>query len=92
MKVEVLDINGTYYVEDNSAIGSITVSGNNWSGSIKIISGLGDAYDNKNKIYDRGIVNGSDVFDKSGHVKIGYIQGKELTTSLGNSRVTLVKK
>jgi hypothetical protein len=40
---------------------------------------------------DSGIVKGTDVYDSSGYVKIGYISGNTLVTSAGGNRITLRK-
>jgi len=88
---EETTINGVYTYKDNSAILKITVSGNSWSGKTIMISGAGEEYDNQNAKYDNGIVKGSDLYESSGNVKIGYINGNSLTTSIANSQVTLSK-
>ena len=84
-------IDGVYSYEDNSAKLSIRVSGGSWSGKTIIVSGIGEEYDNQNVQYDNGVVKGKELFENSGMVKIGYISGNSLTTSIGGQSVTLRK-
>ena len=84
-------INGLYSYEDNSAKLSIRVSDESWTGITLIVSGFGEEYDNQNAQYENGIVKGKELFDNSGMVKIGYISGNSLTTSIGGQSVTLIK-
>jgi hypothetical protein len=85
-------INGTYTYSDNSVELEITVSGDRWYGKTMIVTGFGSDYDSQNAQRDNGIVNGNDLYESSGMVKIGYVSGKSLTTSIGGQRVTLRKK
>lgn len=87
--VETTD--GTYSYNDNSAELVITISGNSWSGKTMMVSGFGSDYDNQNAQYDNGIVKGNDLYESSGMVKVGYINGNSLTTSVGGQSVTLRK-
>ena len=48
------------------------------------MTGFGSAYDNQNAEYDREIVKGNDLFDKSGYVKVGYVSGSGGTLHYGN--------
>lgn len=57
-----------------------------------IVTGFGADYDRQNAQRDNGIVNGNDLYESSGIVKIGYVSGKSLTTSIGGQRVNLRKK
>jgi hypothetical protein len=82
---------GIYTFSDNSAELEITVSGETWSGKTKIISGLGNDYDNQNIKYDNGAVKGNELYESSGMVKIGEIDGNSLTTSIAGKQVTLNK-
>jgi hypothetical protein len=84
-------INGLYSYEDNSAKLTIRISGNSWSGKTIIITGFGSDYDNENAQYDNGIVNDNDLYESSGIVKVGYVNGNSLTTSIGGQSVTLRK-
>jgi hypothetical protein len=86
----VANINGLYQYTDESVRMAITVNGDNWRGSTTIITGMGDDYDKTE--YESGIVNGSDLYESTGYVKIGYINGSSLTTSIGGSSVTLTKQ
>ena len=85
------DIDGVYRYVDNSVEAEVTVSGDRWSGKTMIISGFGRDHDLENAQYDNGIVRGKDLFESSGNLKIGFINGKNLTTSLGDQSVTLMK-
>jgi hypothetical protein len=84
-------VDGLYTYEDNSAKLSIRVSGSSWSGKTLIVSGFGEEYDNQNAQYDNGIIKGKELFENSGMVKVGYISGNSLTTSIGGQSVTLRK-
>jgi len=85
-------IDGTYTYSDNSVELEITISGDGWFGKTMIVTGFGSDYDSQNAQYDNGTVNGNDLYESSGMVKIGYVSGKSLTTSIGGQRVTLRKK
>ena len=83
------NINGTYTYKDDSAELEITVRENTWTGKTRIITGMGEEYD---KIeYESGVVKGNELFESSGYVKIGYISGNSLTTTIGGSQVVLRK-
>jgi len=84
-------VDGLYTYEDNSAKLRIRVSGSSWSGKTLIVSGFGEEYDNQNAQYDNGIIKGKELFENSGMVKVGYISGNSLTTSIGGQSVTLRK-
>ena len=83
--------NGIYTYKDNSTELQITVSGNRWMGKTVIISGFGSEYDNQNAQYDNGILNGSDLYESSGNIKIGYIDGSSLVASVFDRQFTLRK-
>lgn len=85
------NINGTYYLDSNSASLEITVSGNTWVGKTLIKTGFGDAYDSENAEYQNGIMKENDLYDDSGYVKIGYVHGGSLTTTISGQSVTLSK-
>lgn len=85
-------IDGTYTYSDNSVELEITISGDSWYKKTMIVTGFGSDYDGQNAQYNNGTVNGNDLYESSGMVKIGYISGKSLTTSIGGQRVTLRKK
>jgi len=80
---------GTYSYNDESAKISITINGERWIGKTTIISGMGDSYDNPE--YQSGIVKGNELYEESGMVKIGYVNGRNLITTIGGSTVTLSK-
>lgn len=82
---------GIYTYKDNSAELQITVSGNRWMGKTVIISGFGAEYDNQNAQYDNGIVNGNDLYESSGNIKIGYIDSNSLVANIFERQVTLRK-
>jgi hypothetical protein len=84
------NINGLYKYKDESIRMEINVNVDIWRGSTTIITGMGDDYDKTE--YESGVVNGSDLFESTGMVKIGYISGRSLTTSIGGSSVTLTKQ
>lgn len=77
-------INGVYSYYENGASFKITVYQNSWSGTTKICQYC-------DVEYDSGIVNGTDLFDSSGFIKIGYISGNTLVTTIAGNRVALVK-
>ena len=84
-----ISIDGTYRYNDESVKISITITGDSWIGKTTIISGMGDEYDRPE--YQSGIVNGQELYESSGMVKIGYVNGRNLTTTIGNNQVTLSK-
>jgi len=84
-------IDGIYRYNDNSAELSISISGTSWYGTTTIKSGYGQEYDSQNKQSDSGIIKGNDLYDSAGMVKIGYVSGRNLTTSIGGNNVTLSK-
>ncbi len=88
-EIEIID--GVYTYEDNSASITININGNIWSGKTIMITGLGSEYDNQNAEFEAGIVKGNNLYDNSGMVQIGYVNGKYLTTSIGGQQVRLRK-
>jgi|APSaa5957512493_1039668.scaffolds.fasta_scaffold48098_2 hypothetical protein len=70
--------NGTYSKETIDGKMTVTISGNSWRGKTVIKTGFGDAYDNQNAQYDRGLVKGNDLYDESGYVKIGSVSGNSV--------------
>lgn len=83
---------GIYIYSDNSVNIRIAINGNRWRGKTTIISGFGADNDNQNAQYDNGVVNGTTLFDESGYVEIGHVNGRTLTTSISNQSVTLRKQ
>jgi len=63
-------INGTYTYSDNSVDIEITISGNRWYVKTMIVTGYGSDYDSQNALRYNGIVNGNDLYDNSGMVKL----------------------
>ncbi|MCF8307413.1 MAG: hypothetical protein K9I68_00235 [Bacteroidales bacterium] len=76
-------IDGTYTYSGNTAELVITINGDSWQGKTTIAG---------NTEYQKGIVKGEDLYNETGSVKIGYVNGESLTTSIGGQRVTLHKK
>ena len=75
-------IDGVYSYTEPNFEAYITISGSSWTGRTTL---YGETE------YERGIMNGSDLYDESGYVRIGYAQSGSLVTSLGGQRVTLKK-
>jgi hypothetical protein len=82
---------GVYSYEDSNVKLIISISGDAWRGKTMIITGMGDEYDNQNIQYETGIVKANDLYESSGMVKIGYVNGRALITSIGGQQVTLNK-
>jgi hypothetical protein len=83
---------GIYIYSDNSVNIRIAINGNRWRGKTMIISGFGADNDNQNAQYDNGVVNGTTLFDASGYVEIGHVNGRNLTTTISDQSVTLRKQ
>lgn len=77
------DISGTYVYSEDNFEARITISGSNWSG-VTILFGESQ--------YDNGVVIGNSIYDDSGLVEVGYVNGYGLVTTLGSTRVTLMKR
>ncbi|MBK0383782.1 hypothetical protein I5M32_12505 [Pedobacter sp. SD-b] len=88
---DINSIDGTYLYKDDSAELEITISGDTWTGKTTVITGFGSDYDNQNTNYDNGIVKNNNLYNSSGTVKVGYINGNSLITSVGEHSVTLLK-
>ena len=84
-------INGVYSYSDSSAESTITVSGDSWFGKLVIITGLGSSYDNSNASYSSGIVRDGILYDDSGYIELGSVNGTSLSMPIGSSRVTHYK-
>jgi len=82
-------IEGTYSYSDSSIRLSISIYGNSWTGEFTIVTGFGSDYDGQNTEYESGEVQGNDLYD--GYIRIGYVSGESLHTSLGGKRVVLRK-
>jgi uncharacterized lipoprotein YehR (DUF1307 family) len=85
-------INGTYKFSDQTVKIEMNINGNEWIGKIRLVSGFGADYDNENAEYDHGMVSGTDIYDSSGYVKIGYVTGSSLVTTFHGQEVTLSKR
>lgn len=70
-KVEKTSINGVYSgstsISGLKLEATVTINGNRWSATSSF--GPGDTE------YQIGIVSGNDLYDESGYVRIGYVQG-----------------
>ena len=84
-------MNGVYSYSDSSVESTITVSGNSWSGKLVIKSGFGSSYDNSNASYSSGIVRDGILYDDSGYIELGSVNGTSLSIPIGSSRVTHYK-
>ena len=84
-------INEVYSYADSSVKSTITVSGSRWSGKLVIITGLGSSYDDSNASYGSGIVKQGKLYDDSGYIELGSVNGTSLTIPIGSSRVTHYK-
>lgn len=85
-------VNGNYFYEGSDAKCKILVMGDQWTGSFTFVSGFGAEYDASQAEFQSGVVRGNEIFDESGLVKIGYIEGKNLTTTVGGQSITLKRK
>jgi len=56
-----------------------------------MVTGFGTSYDEQYAQYDSGVVKDNDLYDSSGYVRVGYISGNKLVSSVGGRRVTLYK-
>lgn len=89
--VDEQSILGTYSYSDNSLDCTITIYGSSWNGKIIAKSGFGSEYDNQNAQIENGIVKDNDLYESSGTVKIGFVHGNSLTTTMGGQQLTLSK-
>ena len=78
-KKKITSINGTYSKDTKDGSMTVTISGSSWRGKTVIKTGFGDAYDNQNAQYARGIVKGNALYDESGYVKVGSISGNRVS-------------
>ena len=83
---------GVYSFSDNWGNIVVSINGNSWSGKTIIISGLGSDNDNQNAQYENGVVKGNTLYDASGLVEIGHVNGRYLNTTIANESVTLRKQ
>jgi hypothetical protein len=90
--VQELQPEGTYVYMDNSVEIRIQVTGDTWIGMTRIITGFGEDNDDQSVEYESGIVNGSDLYESTGTVRIGYVSGDRLTTTIGGQSVTLTRR
>ncbi len=85
-------VNGNYFYEGSDAKCKILVMGDLWTGSFTFVSGFGAEYDASQAEFQTGVVRGNEIFDESGLVKIGHIDGNNLTTTVGGQYITLKRK
>ena len=85
-------INGVYSYSDSSVESTITVSGDSWSGKLVIVSGFGESYDNSNASYTYGLVINDRLYDESGWVELGSVNGTSLTMPVGSYNLTHYKQ
>ena len=71
--------NGKYVYDSSGGTLTVTISGSSWQGKTVIKTGFGSAYDNQQAQYSRGIVNGNDLYDESGYIKVGYVSGNRVS-------------
>lgn len=71
--------NGKYVYDSSDGTLTVTISGSSWRGKTVIKTGFGSAYDNQQAQYSRGIVNGNDLYDESGYIKVGYVSGNRVS-------------
>ena len=72
-------ISGVYSYSDSSVKSTISVAGSRWSGKLIIITGFGSSYDNSNATYSSGIVKDGKLYDDSGYIELGSVDGTSLT-------------
>ena len=84
-------LNGVYSYSDSSVESDVRVSGSNWKGKLIIKSGFGSSYDNSNASYSSGIVRDGILYDDSGYIELGFVNGTSLSIPIGSSRVTHYK-
>ena len=71
--------NGKYVYDSSDGTLTVTISGSSWRGKTVIKTGFGSDYDNQQAQYSRGIVNGNDLYDESGYIKVGYVSGNSVS-------------
>ena len=91
LKEEIENIDGTYSDQNSFAEMEIVISGDQWFGKTVMITGFGSDYDAQNAVETTGVVKGNDLYDASGSVKIGTVDGNKITTSMAGQSVTLRK-
>jgi len=88
---EERNVNGIYSYSDSSVESVVTVSGDMWRGKLIIKSGFGSSYDNSNASYSSGVVRDAILYDDSGYIELGSVNGASLSIPIGSSRVTHYK-
>ena len=84
-------LTGVYSYSDSSIESIITVVGNTWSGKLIIKSGFGASYDHSNASYSNGIIKDRFLFDDSGYIELGSVDGTRLSIPIGNNIITHYK-
>lgn len=81
--IQTQSVNGVYKYSDSSVKSTVNVSSKSWTGKLVIVTGFGDSYDNSNASYSNGIVTNGKLYDSSGYVQIGSVNGRSLSFSSG---------
>lgn len=86
------DPSGTYLLDNPNIRIELSIAGDSWSSQTTMKSGFGAEADAADAQFESGSISGKDLFDSTGSVKIGTIDNKEITITLGGQRVTLRKQ
>lgn len=89
--VEEETTDGVYRYSDSSVEAEVTVSGDTWYAVAIPISGFGEDYDQQNAMIESGLVDGNDLYESSGMIKIGRISGTSLRLPLNGVEIRLEK-
>lgn len=84
-------VNGTYKYSDSGGSSTVTVSGNRWSAKLVYNSGFGSSYDNSQAQYSNGVVKNGKLYDSSGYVQVGSVDGYSLEIAVGSRMATHYK-
>lgn len=67
------DPTGTYIYKNRDGKTELVVSSSSWYATTTIKSGFGDDYDASQAMTSTGVVNGEELYDPSGYVKVGRL-------------------
>ena len=81
--VQTEGVSGIYKYSDSSVKSTVTVSSTSWRGKLVIVTGFGDSYDNSNASFSNGMVKNGKLYDSSGYVQIGSVNGRSLSFNSG---------
>ena len=84
-------INGTYKYSDSGGSSTVIVYGNTWRAQSVINSGFGSAYDNSQAQHTSGVVKNGKLYDSSGYVQVGSVDGSSLEIAIGSRMATHYK-